>query len=187
VRAALLLLLVVALTQAGGMAPQRLLQAFELRRADSQAVTPIELTLWVTPPLYTGLPPMRLEAERPAAGEPVVVREPPRVEVPAGSEALAQLHHLADPAEEFAIGLDRHAQPFVEIAEGSAEASMVLERSGELRIGSDNEELGSGGSRRSPIRRRRSPSPRRRRRPTAACCARSSPPPTTTASRASRW
>lgn len=141
-RAALLLLLVVAVVQAGGMAPQRLLQAFELRRADPQAVTPIELTLWVTPPLYTGLPPMRLEAQRPAAGEPVVVREPPQVAVPAGSEALAQLHHLADPADDFALGLDQREERFVEIAEGSAEASLVLERSGQLRIGSAGEELG---------------------------------------------
>ena len=135
---------VVALVEAGGMAPQRLLQAFELRRADPQAVTPIELTLWVTPPLYTGLPPVRLEAQRPAGG-----RAGGGARAAAGGRAGRQ--RGARPAapsrpsrrEQFALGLDQQAEPFVEIAEGSAEASLVIERSGELRIGSEDEELGA--------------------------------------------
>jgi uncharacterized protein (TIGR02302 family) len=142
-RAALLLLLLVALVEAGSLAPKRLLQAFELRRADALAVVPVELTLWVTPPLYTGKPPVRLEIERPAPGEPEVVRAPEAVALPAGSEALAQLHHLAAPASNFAIELGEQAEAFTAIAEGSAEASLLIGRSGRLRVGSAREELGA--------------------------------------------
>jgi uncharacterized protein (TIGR02302 family) len=141
-RAALLLVLVVALVEAGGMAPKRLLQAFELRRAGAVAEAPVELTLWVTPPLYTGKPPVRLEAERPAPGAPVVVRAPASVALPAGSEALAQLHHIRGAAPSYAIGLDQQTKPFVAIAEESAEASLVIDRSGQLRIGSADQVLG---------------------------------------------
>jgi uncharacterized protein (TIGR02302 family) len=141
-RAGLLLVLVVALVEAGGMAPQRLLQAFELRRAAPVAAAPVELTLWVTPPLYTGRPPVRLEAERPAPDAPVVVRAPASVALPAGSEALAQLHHIRGPAPSYAIGLDQQTKPFVAIAEESAEASLVIDRSGQLRIGTADKALG---------------------------------------------
>ena len=142
-RAALLLLLVVALVEAGGLAPQRLLQAFELRRADPLAKAPIELTLWVTPPLYTGKPPVRLEVARSAPGEPEVVRAPATVALPAGSEALAQLHHLSGPAPTFSLDLGEQSEPFVAIAEESAEASLLIGRSGRLRVGSAREEFGA--------------------------------------------
>jgi hypothetical protein len=85
-RAALLLLLVVALVEAGSMVPQRLVQAFELGRPDRVSAAPVELTLWVTPPTYTGRPPIRLEAERVATGQPLTIRPP--LSLPAGSEAL---------------------------------------------------------------------------------------------------
>ena len=142
-RAALLLLLLVALVEAGSLGPKRLLQAFELRRADPLAVVPVELTLWVTPPLYTGKPPVRLEIEPPAPGEPAVVRAPAAIALPAGSEALAQLHHLAAPAATFALDLGEQSEPFTAIAEGSAEANLLIGRSGRLRVGSEREELGA--------------------------------------------
>ena len=141
-RAGLFLLLLVALVGAGGLAPERLLQAFELQRADPLAETPVELTLWVTPPMYTGRPPVRLEAPRPAPGEPAVVSAPATVSLPAGSEALAQLHHLSAPAATFALALGGQSNAFVAIAEDSAEASLLIGLSGQLRVGSDAEELG---------------------------------------------
>ncbi|MGH6943244.1 MAG: DUF4175 family protein, partial [Geminicoccaceae bacterium] len=52
-RAGLLLLLVVALVEAGGMAPKRLLEAFQFRHQPSAAAVPLDLVLWVTPPAYT--------------------------------------------------------------------------------------------------------------------------------------
>jgi hypothetical protein len=139
-RAALLLLLVVALVEAGNMAPQRLVQAIELNRAGSVAAAPVELTLWVTPPTYTGRPPVRLEAERIPTGQPLTIRAP--LSLPAGSEALAQLHHLADAAEQFSLTLDDQGPAFATVGEDSAEATLVIEQSGSLRVGSATEELG---------------------------------------------
>jgi uncharacterized protein (TIGR02302 family) len=141
-RAGLLLLLLVALVEAGGLAPKRLLQAFELQRADPLAKAPVELTLWVTPPIYTGRPPVRLEVERPAPGEPAVVSAPATVSLPAGSEALAQLHHLSAPAATFALALGGQSKAFLAIGEDSAEASLLIGLSGQLRVGSEAEELG---------------------------------------------
>jgi uncharacterized protein (TIGR02302 family) len=142
-RAGVLLLLLVALVEAGSMAPRRLVQAFELQRPAASAKVPVELTLWVTPPIYTGRPPVRLEVESQGAGEPVIVREPVTVSLPAGSEALAQLHHLGAPAEQFAIALNDNEKPFVAVGETSAEATMVIDRSGRLHIGSRRKDLGA--------------------------------------------
>jgi uncharacterized protein (TIGR02302 family) len=141
-RAGLLLLLLVALVEAGGLAPKRLLQAFELQRAAPLAEAPVELTLWVTPPMYTGRPPVRLEVERSVPGEPAVVRAPATVGLPAGSEALAQLHHLGAPAATFSLALGEQAEAFVAIGEDSAEASLLIGLSGQLRVGSETEDLG---------------------------------------------
>jgi uncharacterized protein (TIGR02302 family) len=140
-RAALLLLLVVAVIEAGNMAPQRLVQAFELDRPGRVSAAPVELTLWVTPPTYTGRPPIRLEAERVANGQPLTIRPP--MNLPAGSEALAQLHHLAGAAEHFSLTLDDQGPAFATVGEDSAEATLVIDKSGSLRVGSATEELGA--------------------------------------------
>ena len=147
-RAALLLLLVVALVEAGSMAPQRLVQAFELDRPGRVAAAPVELTLWVTPPTYTGRPPVRLEAERVATGQPLTIRAP--LGLPAGSEALAQLHHLADAAEQFSLTLDDKGPAFATVGEDSAEASLVIEQSGSLRVGVRDRGAGHLGARGDP-------------------------------------
>ena len=103
-------------------------------------MVPVEVTLWVTPPTYTGRPPIRLEAVPASAGqEPAVY---PEVSLPAGSEALAQLHHLAGAAEQFGLTLDDQGEAFAAVGENSAEASLVIDRSGGLRVGSASEELG---------------------------------------------
>jgi hypothetical protein len=52
-RVAIVLLLVVALVEAGNMAPKRLVQAFELERGAQDALLPLETMVWVTPPAYT--------------------------------------------------------------------------------------------------------------------------------------
>lgn len=140
-RAAVLLLLVVALVEAGSMAPDRLVQAFELGGGQRGGLTPVETTLWVTPPAYTGRPPIRLEAP-PPPGDDEVVRAPARVAVPAGSEVLAQLHHLRGAVQEHALTLDDERHPFRSIGEDSAEANLVIDRSGELRIAGPHAVLG---------------------------------------------
>ena len=109
-RAALVLLLLVGFVQAGGMAPERLVQAFEIGRGDRIAAIPLETTVWVTPPTYTGRPPLRLQAAPPPTAE-ATVQEPQQVEVPAGSEVLAQLHHFRAAAERFALASTRNDVP----------------------------------------------------------------------------
>ncbi|MGH6913070.1 MAG: DUF4175 domain-containing protein, partial [Geminicoccales bacterium] len=142
-RAALLLVLVVALVEAGDMAPRRLAQAIDLGRGAPAPAQAVAFTLWITPPAYTGRPPVSLEAEPAGGGEPIVVRMPGSLEVPAGSQVLAQLHHLRGPAEDFGLSLDDRRQAFSRIGESSAEASLVIDRSGELRIASGREQLGA--------------------------------------------
>ena len=104
-RAALVLLLLVALVQAGGMAPERLVQAFELDRGDRTARLPVETIVWVTPPTYTGRPPVRLDTAAPAADQ-ATASAPAEVGVPAGSEVLAQLHHFRGAVDRFSLALD---------------------------------------------------------------------------------
>lgn len=82
VRAALGLFLVIGLGAAGADAPQRLAHAFapQFGGATNAAVI---LDAWVTPPEYTGLPPLFLRRE---ASEPEALR------VPTGSELFARVH-----------------------------------------------------------------------------------------------
>ena len=139
-RAALVLLLLVGFVQAGGMAPERLVQAFEIGRGDRIAAIPLETTVWVTPPTYTGRPPLRLQAAPPPTAE-ATVQEPQQVEVPAGSEVLAQLHHFRAAAERFALAFDEERRAFTAIGEDSAEATLTIERSGQLTITGPGETL----------------------------------------------
>lgn len=83
VRALVLLLLVVALVDARTDAGQRLVRAFVPGTAGAVAL-PIEVSLWVTPPRYTGRPPLTIEQ----------TRRLPGLDVPIGSEAVLQLHNL---------------------------------------------------------------------------------------------
>jgi uncharacterized protein (TIGR02302 family) len=77
-RALVILLLAVAAIGAGRDAGDRLVRAVSPAFGDD---TPVSVKLWITPPAYTNLSPLYLEA--PAADAP------PRLDVPAGSKALA--------------------------------------------------------------------------------------------------
>jgi uncharacterized protein (TIGR02302 family) len=72
-------------------------------------------------------------------GQPLAL---PPLNLPAGSEALAQLHHLAGAAERFSLTLADDGPTFAKVGEDSAEASLVIDRSGSLRVGSATDELG---------------------------------------------
>jgi Domain of unknown function (DUF4175) len=137
-RAAMVLVLLVALVQAGGMAPERLGQAFELDHGDRTARLPVETIVWVTPPTYTGQPPLRLET--PPSGQ-TGAPAPVKVSVPAGSEVLAQLHHFRGAVDRFSLALDDARHEFKAIGEDSAEASFTIDRSGQLSITGSGEVL----------------------------------------------
>ncbi len=140
-RIALALVLIVAAVEAGDMAPKRLAQAFDLHRSDGLADEAIQLTVWVTPPDYTGLPAEALEQGEPLLDESLIDAAS-LVSFPAGSEVLAQLHHIDGPVERFALSLAEDAEPFNAVGGESAEARVTLDRSGELRIGNQNDVLG---------------------------------------------
>ncbi len=86
-RVALLLVLVLAFVAAGGDSGNRLARAFQPNFAGAD-MGPAELTLWLTPPAYTGVAPLFL-----AAGETQLSAvQPTRVVVPSGSTVLARVH-----------------------------------------------------------------------------------------------
>jgi len=99
-RAALVLVLIVAVVDAGPAWRSRLLAAVTPAPAGATVELPTRVDLWVTPPGYTDEPPIVHSLELPVAEaiEPLVV--------PAGSELVVQLHEPGvdePPAPEFAL------------------------------------------------------------------------------------
>jgi uncharacterized protein (TIGR02302 family) len=138
-RSALLLVLVVALVHARGEVGPRLASAFAFVPQATAAAVPPRLDLWVTPPAYTRRPPLASEQTR---GQRTL-------SVPAGSVALAQLHHQA-PADGAAPPRLEYGEaggggaPFEDLGGGSAEARVELREDAYLTArGPDGAELGS--------------------------------------------
>jgi uncharacterized protein (TIGR02302 family) len=135
-RAALLLLLVVALVDARGEYGARLIAAFSPAAAGKPEPPAVSVALWVTPPAYTRKPPIGADQ----------ARATDRLVVPAGSQALGQIHHLppgVDPATARLHVPGSEPQAFTALGPGSGEAKATLERSGRLAIvGPDGTELG---------------------------------------------
>lgn len=123
-RALVLLLLVVGLVDARGDIGNRLWRAVTPGTAGAAAL-PVDVTLWVVPPDYTGRPPLTIEQTR--------GRE--RLDVPAGSEAVLQLHNL--PAAEQSrpqIRFDGEPLALGMLGGASGEARLRLERPGRLDV-----------------------------------------------------
>lgn len=92
-RAALVLLLIVGATTAGSDIGQRFGRAF-VPGSGIPPVPPGALDLWITPPAYTGLPPLlpRSATNDPSANEAAAKAGPPQaLAIPAGSTLLAQV------------------------------------------------------------------------------------------------
>lgn len=125
-RAALLLVLVVALVHARGEVGPRLLSAFTPARASAVAEAPPRLDLWITPPAYTRRPPLGAEQTRGQAS----------LTVPAGSVALVQLHHQTPGGAALAprAAYGEAEVPFTDLGAGSAEARVELGSDGHLTI-----------------------------------------------------
>ena len=143
IRIGLALLLIVALVESGSMVPTRLAQAFDLRRPDGAVEQSIQLTVWVNPPDYTGLAPEPLDVVVPLLGDDGLIDITPSLSFPVGSEVLAQLHHVDEAIERFALSLGEGTEPFQSIGSKSAEARLALDQSGKLRVGSQEEVLGA--------------------------------------------
>ena len=104
-RAAVLLILVIAVVGARGDAPRRLVRA--LSPEVSAGLAPDSLEVWITPPAYTGLAPLLL---KPEGG---------KVSVPAGSTVLSVLTGGWGGAT---LSFDGHDQPFQRQGDGGQRA-----------------------------------------------------------------
>lgn len=134
-RAALLLLLVVALVDGRGEYGARLRAAFSPAVAETVPPPAVTASLWVTPPAYTRKAPLGADQ----------TRSTDRLVVPAGSEALGQLHHLPEGLDPTAARLavpGSEPLAFAALGPGSGEAKATLGESGRLAIlGPDGKEL----------------------------------------------
>ena len=123
-RVLVLLVLVVGAVEARGDFAERLLRAVSPGMATA-AVLPVDVTMWVTPPTYTQRPPLTIEQ----------TRRMERLDVPAGSEAVVQLHNLepaGGPRPE--IRFNGEMLDLADLGERSGEARLTLDTAGVLEI-----------------------------------------------------
>lgn len=128
-RAALCLVLLLGVVDAGRDWPDRLARALTPHLHPSLAGTSVALDIWVTPPDYTGLPPRFLPAATPDAP----------IAVPAGSVVLAQVHggHGAPRLE-----IDGRAVAFDRIDDTNFKGTAVLTDGRRLAVEQDGATLG---------------------------------------------
>ncbi|MGE5503709.1 MAG: DUF4175 domain-containing protein [Actinomycetota bacterium] len=119
-RFAALLLLVIALAGGWTQAGPRLARALDPGLSAMMPVAALEV--WITPPAYTGLPPVMLVPGR-GADTPTVV--------PAGSKAMAVLSGGWGAA---AIEVDGRATAFQRLDDGSQRGEVVLDRGSRLAV-----------------------------------------------------
>lgn len=116
-RAALLLVLVVALVHARGEIGPRLASAFILGGQAAAAGPGTTVELWITPPAYTRRPPLVSEQTRGQAA----------LTVPTGSEARVQAHHLPPGETGAVVTFGERNDPMAPLGPGSGEAKLTLE------------------------------------------------------------
>ncbi len=135
VRAGLGLVLVIAAVEAGPSWRDRLAGAFVPQLAAASDLAQTRLDLWLTPPDYTGLPPVVrsevLPLETSVATTPIVV--------PVGSEMVVKLHD-ADARPMATPRFRLEPLPMDDLGAGSRSARLIVEESGALEvIGTDED------------------------------------------------
>jgi uncharacterized protein (TIGR02302 family) len=126
-RAALGLSLLAALVIAGAEAPERLRRAVAAEMPPAVLPPSLRLEAWVTPPAYTGAPPLFLD---PAGG---------RAGVPAGSRLQVSLSGGTGGVPELLLGAA--ASPFRALDSRSFGAEAVIAEDGRLAIRRDGAEI----------------------------------------------
>ena len=129
-RAALLLAVVVGLGAAGGDAIKRLGRALTPGVAVASLPAGL-LDLWITPPAYTGLPPMLPRNEPSAAGE---------ITVPSGSALLAQVSGGRGVPK---LVIDKEATPFSAVDTKAYRVAATLGEGSKLVVEQDGKSLGA--------------------------------------------
>ena len=134
-RAALLLVLVIAFVAAGGDSGKRLARAFQ-PDFSATAMGPAVLTLWLTPPDYTGRPPVFLAAG--STGQAAL--QPAEVTVPSGSAVLARVHGGRGAPH---LEIDAEAIAFAAVDSANYELTTTLTAGRRLSVMQDGEALGA--------------------------------------------
>ena len=128
-RGLLVLVLAIATVGAWNDGPNRLARAVTPDFTSFGASTPASLDLWITPPAYTGLAPVFLNAGEETTGS---------LAVPAGSTLLAQLHGGRGVPR---LKLDEAAKPFSAVDTGSYKVTATIDSGIRLAVEQDGEEL----------------------------------------------
>lgn len=126
IRAGVVLVLAVALVDAEGRIGQRLQDSLIPGVAAHDAAEAVAATLWVEPPAYTRLPPRMIEA----GGQ--------RTIIPAGSQALVQVHHLPEETEAPSVLFEEIRLAATRLGEASAEARLEVRHDGDLIVQDGN-------------------------------------------------
>jgi len=129
-RAALALVLLLAAVDAGQDWSQRLARSFAPSFSFGTPSAPPSLDIWVTPPDYTGLPPLFLPAKAPA--QPIAV--------PVGSAVLAQVHGGDDPPK---LEIDGKASAFGRVDQHNFKGAATLAAGHTLAVVQDGSTLGN--------------------------------------------
>lgn len=128
------LVLLVAVADGWRDAPERLLRALTPNLSSLAATGPLSLTISLTPPTYTNLAPVFLEAgDRAAAGA-----APTELRVPAGTGILALFQGAAEAPE---LMLGTNATPFTAVEPGSYQAKAEIREGDRIAVVSHGREL----------------------------------------------
>ncbi|MFQ5984475.1 MAG: TIGR02302 family protein [Alphaproteobacteria bacterium] len=128
-RAAVLMLVVLGMAMSGPDMGVRLARALAPDLASLGPAAPSELTLWVTPPEYTGVAPLLLDPKAPTTEA---------VRIPEGSTVLAQVRGGRGAPE---LLLDEKATPFSRLDEGGYQVTATIAQAQGIAVVQDGKEL----------------------------------------------
>ncbi|NKB19398.1 MAG: TIGR02302 family protein [Alphaproteobacteria bacterium] len=141
-RAALALLLVIAITAGWSDPADRLARAVVPTIGDISKPTQLALDLWITPPEYTGKPPLfplRSPATNNAENVPATVSSQEILEVPAGSVLTAQIQGARDTNPRL-ITVNKQT-PFKKVDSAYSRIVYKISADGEHIVASGDDEL----------------------------------------------
>jgi uncharacterized protein (TIGR02302 family) len=140
-RAAVGLAVVAAIVAAGGEWRGRLAASvMPVLAAAPAAPLPVRLEMWVTPPSYTGLPPLFLRAE-PGGPQGVAAGAGPEIPVPAGSKLAAHLSGGTGGVPLLAI--DQAGTAFTALDQTSFTAETIVTAGSRLAVTRDGATIGA--------------------------------------------
>ncbi len=138
VRAALLLVLVIAVATAGENGASRLARALQPDLSGLGAGGPSELEMWITPPAYTGAAPMFLAAGAGVESSVPPTAAPTELAVPDGSTVLARVRGGAVAPR---LEIDDESLPFATVEEATHEVRATLTKGHRLAVTQGDNEL----------------------------------------------